>query len=75
MHFFFFNSLTLRPIPLKGLNPNKKYRIQELNLHGDTKTTLNESAIYTGDYLMSVGLNPDITDKRTSVLLEINEVK
>jgi alpha-galactosidase len=72
---FFFNSLTLRPIPLKGLNPNKKYRIQELNLHGDTKTTLNESAIYTGDYLMSVGLNPDITDKRTSVLLEINEVK
>lgn len=72
---FFFNSLTLKAIPLKGLNPTKKYQIKELNLYGDTKTTLNESAIYSGDYLMLIGINPDITDKRTSVIIEINEVK
>jgi alpha-galactosidase len=72
---FFYNPLTVKPVKLKGLNAAKKYTIKELNLYNDTKTTLNTEGVYSGEYLMSVGFNPDLTDKRTSVVLEINEVK
>jgi alpha-galactosidase len=72
---FFFNSLTVKPIKLKGLNATKKYKITELNLYSDIKTTLNTEGVFTGESLMTIGYNPDITDKRTSVVLEINEVK
>jgi alpha-galactosidase len=77
---YFYNPLTVKPIKLKGLNAAKKYTIKELNLYGDTKTTLNTvqrtpygEGVYSGEYLMSVGFNPDLTDRRTSVILEINE--
>ena len=72
---FFFNSLTVKPIKMKGLNPLKKYTVKEINLYSDMPTTLNTEGSYSGEYLMSVGFNPDVTDKRTSVVLEINEVK
>jgi alpha-galactosidase len=71
---FEFN-YTFEPIKMKGLSPNKKYKIRELNLYPETKTSLDEAAVFTGDFLMSVGYNPDITLKRTSVVLEITEVK
>ena len=70
---YFYNPLTVKPIKLKGLNASKKYTIKELNLYGNTKTTLNTEGVYSGEYLMSIGFNPDLTDKRTSVILEINE--
>ena len=38
-------------------------------------TALNTEGVYTGEYLMTVGFNPDITERRSSVILEINEVK
>ena len=72
---FFMNSLTVKPVKMKGLNPLKKYTIKELNLYADTKTTLNTEGVYTGEYLMTVGFNPDVTQRRSSVILEINEVK
>ncbi len=59
------------PIRLKGLDPTKKYKIKEVNLYPETKTTLNESAEYSGDFLMSVGFNPDINLGRKSVVIEI----
>jgi alpha-galactosidase len=65
---------TIEPIQLRGLDPNKKYRVRELNLYPETKTSLDETAVYSGDFLMSVGYNPDITLRRTSVVLEIEEV-
>ncbi len=68
-------SYTFEPIKLKGLDANKKYKIRELNLYPETKTSLDETAVFSGDFLMSVGYNPDITLKRTSVVLEIIEVK
>jgi alpha-galactosidase len=67
-------SFTFEPFKLKGLDPNKKYKIRELNLYPATKTTLNEAAIFSGDFLMSVGYNPDITLNRKSVVLEIKAV-
>ena len=63
------------PIKLKGLLPTKKYKIKEINLSPDKSSTLNADLIYTGDYLMNVGLNSDIADIRTSVVIELTEVK
>lgn len=43
---------------LQGLDPLKKYKIQEINLLPDTKSSQAEDGkIYSGDYLMKVGLN------------------
>lgn len=71
---FEFN-FTFEPIKMYGLDPNKKYKIRELNLYPETKTSLDETAVFTGDFLMSVGYNPDITLTRKSVVLEILETK
>lgn len=65
---------TVEPIQLRGLDPNKKYRVRELNVYPETKTSLDETAVYSGDFLMSVGYNPDVTLRRTSVVLEITQV-
>lgn len=43
---------------LQGLDPIKRYTIQEINLLPDTKSTQAEDGkVYSGDYLMKVGLN------------------
>lgn len=63
------------PILLKGLDPVKQYKIQEINLYGDTKSTLNSNQTYSGDFLMKVGFNPDLSLVRTSVVLKIEESK
>lgn len=59
------------PVKLKGLNPEKKYKVREVNLYPDTKSTLDENAVYSGNYLMIVGINPDVRSSRTSVVLEL----
>ena len=71
---FEFNYV-LSPIKLKGLDATKKYKVRELNLYPETKTTLDEKAVYSGDFLMSVGFNPDINLGRKSVVLEITAIK
>jgi alpha-galactosidase len=60
---------------LKGLDPNKKYLIKELNLYPETTSTIAAETVLTGDFLMKVGFKPNINAQRTSVLLELNEVK
>ncbi|WMI64800.1 alpha-galactosidase [Aestuariibaculum sp. YM273] len=70
----FMEIMTKRPIKLKGLNPDKHYKVKEINLYNNTKTTINESAVYSGDFLMTVGINPNITGNRTSVILKFEEV-
>jgi alpha-galactosidase len=66
---------TERPVVLNGLDPRKKYTIREINLYPGTKSTIPAEEVYTGDFLMKVGINPDVTLRRTSVLLEVTEVK
>jgi alpha-galactosidase len=68
-------SYSFNPIKLDGLDPAKKYSVKELNVYPGTKTTLDENAVYSGEYLMNVGYNPDVNLKRMSVILEFNEVK
>jgi len=60
-----------RPIKLKGLDAGKKYKIQEINLYPETKSSINSDKTYTGDFLMKVGFNPDVNSGRTSVILKI----
>jgi alpha-galactosidase len=31
--------------------------------------------VYSGDFLLKIGIDPDVNALRTSVLLEINEMK
>lgn len=71
----FAERFSKRPIKLKGLDANKKYKIKELNLYPGTSSVIDETQVYTGDFLMTVGLNPIIDVKRTSVVLSISEIK
>ena len=52
---------SLEPVLLKGLDPNKKYRIRELNLYADEVSPINQIKAYSGEFLMKVGFNPEVT--------------
>lgn len=66
---------SIEPVLLKGLDPNKKYRLKELNMFPGIESPIDDSAIYSGDYLMKVGFNPDVSKDRSSVVLEITTVQ
>jgi alpha-galactosidase len=59
-----------RPIRMKGLDPQKRYRLKEVNLYPGTTSTIADKT-YTGEFLMTVGYNPDVKAGRASVLLEL----
>ncbi len=65
----------IEPVKLNGLDSNKKYSVKEINLYPDQKSSFNSNQVYSGDFLMKVGLNPDVSNLRTSVVLELTEVK
>jgi alpha-galactosidase len=62
------------PIALKGLNGNKQYKIEEINLYPGTKSPIDNSRIYSGDFLMNIGFNPQISNKRTSVVIKVTAI-
>ncbi len=62
------------PVRIKGLDPAKKYRITEVNLYPGSKTSIDASKVYSGDFLMKVGFNPDVSTWRTSVILKVDAV-
>lgn len=66
----FYNHVfkTTKPIKWQGLDPNKSYRVQEINLNKDDKT-IAENLILTGDFLMNIGLNPVLENNRRSVVI------
>jgi len=59
-------------IKLKGLNPDKMYTLSELNVFPGRRSTIAETA-YSGKFLMTVGVNPDVRDGRASVLIAVKE--
>jgi alpha-galactosidase len=63
------------PVRLKGLNADTKYVIEEINLYPGTKSTLQKDQVFTGEFLMKVGYNPQVNASRKSVVLVINELK
>ena len=66
---------TPTPIKLKGLDPKKSYSIKEINLYPGTISSLKPNLVYTGEYLMKIGINPEVDSRRTSVVLELTTVK
>ncbi|KAA6343973.1 Alpha-galactosidase [termite gut metagenome] len=62
------------PLRLEGLNPNKIYKIKEINLLPDTKSILacNEQT-YSGEYLMKVGLTVFSSAHTVSKIIEISQ--
>jgi len=64
-----------RPIRLKGLDSAKKYKVTEINLYPTSTSAINSTKVYSGDFLSKVGFNPVVNSDRTSVVLQINEVK
>jgi len=66
----FYNHVfkTTKPIKWQGLDPNKSYKVQEINLNKDDKT-IAEDLILSGDFLMKIGLNPVLENNRRSVVI------
>lgn len=65
---------SVEPVLLKGLDEDKKYRIRELNLYNGEVSVLDEEAVYSGEFLMKVGFNPEVTRERESVVIEIKAI-
>jgi len=49
--------------------------VKEINLYPGTSSPIGENSIYSGGFLMKVGINPYVNGRRQSVVLEITEVK
>jgi len=68
-----YGAVTTSPIKLQGLNPSKYYAVKEENLYPGTLSSMAQGKVYSGDFLMQVGLNPILNVKRTSVIISISE--
>jgi alpha-galactosidase len=71
---FRYDQGTKTPVRLKGLDPAKQYRVEEINLYPGTQSTTNPQMIYSGDLLMKIGINPHIDAEHPSIVLKIFEV-
>ena len=60
------------PIRLKGLDPFKKYHLTEINLYPGTGSPIDAGKVYTGDFLMNIGFNPEVRGGRASVVLKLD---
>jgi alpha-galactosidase len=59
------------PIKMKGLDPALRYKIAEMNLYPGARSPIDNSKVYSGDFLMTVGYNPEAGMRRTSVVLKV----
>jgi alpha-galactosidase len=71
----FIENATERPIKLNGLDAVKKYQVKEINMYPGTISSVSLDQVYSGDFLMNIGFNPDVNARRSSVVLEITEAK
>lgn len=62
----------LIPVKLQGLDPMKRYKVEEINLMPGQDSTLNANGkIFSGDYLMKVGLDVFTFNQTQSRVIEI----
>jgi alpha-galactosidase len=62
----------LFPVKLQGLDPAKSYKIEEINLMpGSFSRLRGNGKVYSGDYLMKVGLQAFTTSKNNSKVIEL----
>lgn len=59
-------------VKMRGLNPTKNYEVREINLMPGVKSSLRENGkIYSGDYLMKVGVDAFTSRQTSSRLIEV----
>lgn len=62
----------LLPVKLQGLDPARNYRLKEINLMPGRKASFSQNdRVYSGDYLMKVGVNLLTTGKTQSRVIEL----
>ena len=62
----------LSPVKLRGLDPDRKYLVREINLMSGTELTFTQNnKVFTGDYLMKVGLNIFSWQHNKSTVVEL----
>lgn len=62
----------LQSVRLQGLDANKRYKVEEINLIPGARSSLKDNGkVYSGDYLMKIGLNLFSTGHLKSRVLEI----
>ena len=66
-----YGSGTKTPIVLKGLDPAKTYKVEETNIYPGANPAV-KSAEYSGDFLMKIGINPNVNAYHTSVVLKVS---
>ena len=60
------------PVRLEGLDPDKQYKIEEINLMPGNKSSVSANGkTFSGDYLMKVGIPLFSATENTSHVLEI----
>ncbi|MNY61666.1 hypothetical protein D3C86_1983710 [compost metagenome] len=63
-------------VKLEGLDASKKYQVKEINLMSNNKNTFEESGtIFSGDFLMKIGLKVSSSKPENSVILEITDIE
>ncbi len=62
----------LVPVKLQGLDPDKMYKVEEINLMPGRKSSLAANGkVFSGDYLMKIGLDVLTLSKTSSRVLEL----
>jgi alpha-galactosidase len=65
---------TLLPVKLQGLDPNRRYKVEETNLMpGESSDFVSNGKTFSGNYLMKVGLNVFTAQHTHSRIIEITE--
>ena len=63
-------------VKLQGLDPAKKYKVEEINIVPGRKPSLGSNGqVFSGDFLMKVGLSVFTTGQTNSKVVEITETK
>lgn len=75
--FFAYNIFPVRnekllPVQMQGLQPDKQYKVEEINLMpGEASDLSSNGKTFSGDYLMKVGLDVFSSKHMTSRIIEI----
>lgn len=67
---------SFEPIKLRGLDPQSQYKLTEINLINEEDTQfLQSGGVFSGDYLMKVGLPWFLQGSLKSAIIEIQKVQ
>ncbi|WP_290449263.1 alpha-galactosidase, partial [uncultured Muribaculum sp.] len=66
----------LLPVKLQGLDPDKRYKVEEINLMPGRRSTLARNGeVLSGDYLMKVGLDAFTSSRNTSRVVKLTAME